>query len=126
MKNSISIPFNYFLKNDQDAFPFLCSDSVNADINAGYLLNSTDLICPTTAIDPEVELSFRVFPNPVAEWLNVESTGIVALYQIDGRLLNVPVSKNGDMQLLDVSGLAEGLYFLKCQSGVRAVQVLRN
>jgi pimeloyl-ACP methyl ester carboxylesterase len=118
--------FNYFLKNDQDAFPFLCGDSVNADVTAGHLVNSTDLVCPTTAIDPELEFSFRVFPNPVAEWLNVESTGLVALYQIDGRRVDVPTLESGAKQLLDVSGLAEGLYFLKCQLGVRTVQVLRN
>lgn len=118
--------FNYFLKNDSLAFPFLCGDSVTADVTAGNLLNASDFLCPITSVTPAEVANFWVYPNPVTDLLRVETMEEVSLYQSDGRMVNVPVIEEGGHKVLNVETLPAGIYFLRCQMGVKSVQVLRN
>jgi len=89
------------------------------DFNPPIITNTvnTEIVNPVSIADFETH-SAEFYPNPVSSVLTIESKAIVhsiQIYDINGRLLNTLI-KNSETVSIDVSGLVEGLYFIKIQS----------
>lgn len=83
--------------------------------NTGYV--TTGATTTATSHPTQVGPTLRIMPNPASDWLAVEhAPGLITtllLADMHGRtVLTAPASGAGH-QLLDVSGLAPGMYFLK-------------
>lgn len=80
--------------------------------------------CVATNLEPEQSGSMTAYPNPVAEFLKVECHGPVSLYDITGQIVRLPVSDDGNVKLLDVRTLAQGVYFLRSEHGAWPISVV--
>ncbi|WP_299381991.1 T9SS type A sorting domain-containing protein [uncultured Lacinutrix sp.] len=90
------------------------------DFNPAIVTNTVNTeIVNTLSVKNFETSSFSIFPNPVNNILNIEGEIViesVAVYDINGRLLNTITSKSKKAKL-DVSNLSQGLYFLEIKSG---------
>jgi hypothetical protein len=67
------------------------------------------------------DIGVRVYPNPTDRLLTVSTTTVVAdgllrMLNTEGRVV-LSQSMRGDISMLDVSGLANGLYILELKVG---------
>ncbi len=99
--------------------------SAQVDLNV-FNGNMTDLNtlmgCATEMKEVVSETDFILYPNPSSDHLVIENTSVAApdevisIYNIQGQVL---FQQNGYQQTMtiDVSGFADGLYFVKMQTG---------
>ena len=69
--------------------------------------------------DESLEYAIRIYPNPVADVLNIESTVVIdkiTIYDVNGRRINT--LKNNNDSTINVGDLSNGVYFLEIQSGI--------
>ncbi|TRW25206.1 T9SS type A sorting domain-containing protein [Flavobacterium zepuense] len=75
-----------------------------------------------------VDQSVKIYPNPANAVINIQTDSAInsmQLYDIQGRLLQA-ISGNGNKAIVDVSGRAKGLYFLKIttEKGTKVEKVM--
>ncbi len=90
----------------QDGFYF---DDISFNISGDTILN----------IDDTEVSQFTIYPNPVAEILNIKTTLTnynASLYTIQGQLIETKANLNATQQF-DYSNVASGLYILQLTSG---------
>ncbi len=66
---------------------------------------------------PQQSTAFNIYPNPASDYIIVETpqkSGI-EIYNLQGQLVK-QAQTNAGRQYVDISGLAEGLYFIRLQS----------
>lgn len=104
--------FNYNLKADNDALPFLCGDSLLADQNRGFLTSQQTFACNVGFADaPAPQNCWTIGPNPIQEKVQLTGEGNYAIYNAVGALI---FEGNSDKEIvLDFSGFPAGIYFLK-------------
>lgn len=111
----------FFTPNLVDFSPFNYSFSTEEDIIYLTITNSdgnSATYSATTLSDTDFkDISFSIYPNPVAKNLHIKSQQ--SIYQIEvfnlngKRILNEAYQEN---QAIDVSGLPSGLYILKIET----------
>lgn len=117
--------FNYYLYNDADALPFLCGDSVAADVAAARIGNTTNINCTVVGLSPAGVPDWEVWPNPASGAFRVSGISALSIFSQDGRLLGRQ-EWEGEEALLQTEGWAPGLYWLRDdRGGVRTLSVLR-
>ncbi len=76
---------------------------------------------PNTVIDLNEESDLFVFPNPATEFIRLEGDGAaVSIYNI----LGVKMIDSESNSAIDVSGLAPGVYFIRC--GARSLRFVKE
>lgn len=104
--------FNYYLKNDADALPFLCGDSLAADVAAARITESHTVNCNAVGLSPTLQPGWQLYPNPASSTLRVTGIRVAALYDARGvrlRLCDFGAALDGELSL---EGLPAGLYWL--------------
>jgi len=81
-----------------------------------YLYNSN------TGIEQAYNTTFKVYPNPVSNMLNIDwgksvSQGILTITDLTGKTVQTKYVSGRNMNSLDVTGLVPGMYFLSVNSG---------
>jgi dienelactone hydrolase len=119
--------FNYFLKNDMDAKPFICGDSVQAEINAGNVTNQTNVSC-AVGVDAPLTDELLVYPNPGDNVVRISSPGTIRVFDLQGREHSVRTSLQGNEQEIDLRTLPVGNYLIHLQDehGLRVARFLRH
>jgi hypothetical protein len=82
------------------------SNSTRCSAGARFINSSVD------------EIGIRVFPNPTSDMLNISipassTISITEVYDLVGKLVNVPIRLENDHIRLDCSNLNEGIYLVK-------------
>ncbi|MEM6724298.1 MAG: choice-of-anchor L domain-containing protein [Bacteroidota bacterium] len=89
-------------------FNFCCSDTSKAEIVIGEV----------TSIDPDLELPYRIFPNPFREMVQVDLPpqleGTIRLYDHLGRLSHQ--ERVNGQTVLELGHLPEGIYMLQLET----------
>jgi hypothetical protein len=95
---------------------------VQADCGDGNLSDWSDAITATTTnvgIDSWIENSVKVFPNPANDFVNVQCTmynvqlgADLHVFDVYGKLVQT-VPMTGETTSVNVSGLADGMYFVR-------------
>lgn len=109
--------FNYHLKNDMDALPFICGDSVDADVAAFHVNNATTTNC--TAVGTEEHLNratWSCFPNPAASQVRIQGVSSLQVYTQDGRFVKT-FSNDQTEWVLPLENFAKGVYWLRDSAG---------
>lgn len=89
--------------------------------------DSVLLLGPMSVL-PAPELRFRMYPNPAQEYVIIETTGLadrVVLYDLSGKVIReyaLPSTQNR----IDVSGVADGIYFVKVANHVERLVICRE
>jgi hypothetical protein len=101
--------------------------TITGSVSGGYILNHTIYVAgPTLDTQSNEELTFGLeqnYPNPVKTTtnipvtLNTDSLVTVQLFDISGRLIATPISKNlsygENILVIDRNGLSSGCYIYK-------------
>jgi len=70
------------------------------------------------------ELQMKIYPNPAGSWLTIQlsssATGQATIYDVIGKVV-VQTELQSSRQTIDVSGLPEGLYFVRLTVGNKSV-----
>jgi hypothetical protein len=96
--------------------------TINGSISAPYI---TSFVEKVTAVDREVKLKVRLYPNPVKEVLHIESNAvnIQQLQLIDAVGNQLLENSNNNSTDIITNHLANGIYFLRIKSnGLWTVQ----
>lgn len=104
--------FNYYLKNDADALPFLCGDSLAADVAAARITESHTVNCNAVGLSPTLQPGWQLYPNPASSTMRVTGIRVAALYDARGvrlRMCDFGAALDGTLSL---EGLPAGLYWL--------------
>ncbi len=102
-------------------------DNMAADDAA--TLTFTITVSPmVTGIDDLTDGTFNIYPNPVSGRLTVERKGIardeISIHDFTGKRIHVPVRQQSPRKVvLDVSGLAGGMYLVKVSGAVQRLIV---
>lgn len=83
-----------------------------------------------TAVEENINAAVRIYPQPVSDFLNVEtesSTVSIEILSSNGSLISLHQA-NGMRNQLDVSGLSAGLYFIRVytEQGCTVQRFIRN
>ena len=76
----------------------------------------------TALADFSADFKVSVYPNPTAEWLNVEAPDAptafgLELFDVTGKPLQfLPVEPQGERRTVDLSGLTPGMYLLRLRT----------
>ncbi len=106
--------FNYFLKADASAETYICGDSVQADITASRLLNSTELICNVVGVEME-KATVMAYPNPFQGRFWIEEPGSYRV--VDGQGSVVWEGHVEEKTEVDGTQWSRGLYWLVEENG---------
>lgn len=109
--------FNFYLKGDNDALPFLCGDSVGLDVSNTLVSNTTTIDCNLVANEvssPSVQ--WTASPNPSDKQLRIFGTNEVQVFAADGRSMGRFCSEQAEWNL-SVQNWPNGLYWLKGNRG---------
>ncbi len=115
--------FNYYLKNDVQALPFLCGDSVAADVSASHVVHQTTLTaCAVGLADATSSVEPLVFyPNPAGNLVKVALPESfkkleIELHDLNGkRIRSWRVSEASSEMELSLDGIPSGAYLLEKQ-----------
>ena len=83
--------------------------------------HQTDLMI-TALADFSADFKVSVYPNPTAEWLNVEAPDAPAafgleLFDVTGKPLQfLPAEPQSERRTVDLSGLTPGMYLLRLRT----------
>lgn len=98
-------------------------EAVNDAGNNIYLDNfKVEGICevPVTTKEIELEKGFKLYPNPVANILNISleimESGSIEIADLTGRILKIIPISNSNLVQVDVSNFPKGIYFLRLQT----------
>lgn len=124
-----NLPYLCLIGNFQ-SLPFLtnicCANQTNIDLFEGLIefdnvtTATVDSSCLLGVTISEKEFDFRVYPNPVDSFLNIDrkigsEMTSVSIYNMIGQLIiEIPNAQN--VKSIDVSNLKNGNYFLKINS----------
>lgn len=104
--------FNYFLKQDQSALPFLCGDSAIADQNANITTFSTTINCNTVSIaDPQAEVV--LYPNPARHSVRLEGIESVEVFSIEGKSMGTYTGNLADGLQINTTSWPQGMYWVR-------------
>lgn len=99
------------------------ANRMNATLNTtrASLLNST--LCPYIGIEEQSNFNFTFYPNPVSDQLvitmakNLGSDLLLNVYDISGKVILSQLMQVDSNDVLDVSSLSSGIYFLNISDG---------
>ena len=78
---------------------------------------------PQSVETTQSESAIRVFPNPVADILTIESNeslGTIRVYDLNGKEVEAIDTQNASWQI-DLSGLTSGIYFVKTKKHAQRI-----
>ncbi len=102
--------------------------AMDADNDAVTLTFSITVSPMVLGIDDLTDGTFNIYPNPVSGSLTVERKGIagneISIHDFTGKRIQVPVREQSPRKVvLDVSGLAGGMYLVKVSGAVQRLIV---
>lgn len=78
----------------------------------------------TVGLEEDVQINFSIYPNPVSEKLTIDAAAVVKagiqLMDLSGRLV-MNTKMNQSQLVLDLSGLADGVYMIKINYGGKTI-----
>jgi hypothetical protein len=101
----------------------VCSDGGTSDWSDVF-----ELLVYAPAVEDYLQNSVSLYPNPAREVLNVQCTmynvqwdgATVEVFDVYGKLLQT-VEMSSDITILNVSGLADGMYFVRVSTEAGSV-----
>ncbi len=102
------------------------TDSNNAADDLATLTFTITVSPMVTGIDDLTDRTFNIYPNPVSGSLTVERKGIagdeISIHDLTGKRIQVPVREQSPGKVvLDVSGLAGGMYLVRVSGNVSSM-----
>ncbi len=102
------------------------ADDNNAADDTATLTFTITVSPMVTGIDDFTDRTFNIYPNPVSGSLTVERKGIagdeISIHDFTGKRIQVPVREQSPGKVvLDVSGLAGGMYLVRVSGNVSSV-----
>jgi hypothetical protein len=95
---------------------------------AGCTATETIEVGTQLSIDNWNSQTIAVYPNPTSNWVNISLDGefIYSLVSINGQILST--HKGVDQAKLDLSGFADGVYFIEVQSehGTQSIKLIKQ
>jgi hypothetical protein len=90
-------------------------DTVFYDYSEGPISNPP--ACLLAVNDPSKKVAIvKIFPNPVQDYVNIESDKNFVAYEIIDESGKMVVSKDFNSSKIDISNLKAGVYFIKLKS----------
>ena len=92
--------------------------SVQTQLVSGQFQFLTKALIPSLAVSEVKGLSFKIYPNPVDDVINIEAKGDlqkIEIYTSDGRLLKKQMINNEKKSQINVSDLGTGNYYMVLQ-----------
>lgn len=108
--------FNYYLKQDNQALPFLCGDSVMTDQANTVISYSTNINCTTVGISDPIA-QFEIFPNPAQDHIRIQGSREINVYAVDGRFMGTFSEPGNEEIVIDLASWPAGIYFLVGEKG---------
>lgn len=96
-----------FASNYFDFNPPVSTNMVKNTINSFYIISE----------DSENAVNTQIYPNPANDYVTIETnlSAELEIYNIQGQLIK-GMNTNGDITNLDISGLPDGMYFVKLKT----------
>lgn len=108
--------FNYHLQGDLDALPFICGDSVAADVAANRVANSTNISCNVMGLNDVPAPAWEAWPNPARDALHLKGLSEVTVFGMDGKMVE-RIAWEGEERVVSTVKWKSGLYWLRDASG---------
>ena len=77
--------------------------------------------CPSLGVDHLNQLEISIYPNPTSKILNID--GLVVKDVVINSVLGKAVFKISNQNIIDVSSLSKGVYFLKVTDGIKISKI---
>lgn len=115
------------------AFRYFVTNGGPAGLNSDFIGIDTFSIDRTLSTDNFFASNFSIYPNPVADVLNIATKNGATIesaqvLDINGRIVNQTNVLGSDSIQINVSDLTSGVYFVKVQSelGVGTSKIIKN
>jgi predicted dienelactone hydrolase len=125
-KKYVTAFFQHYLKQDANAWPYICGDSLNADVAAQRVTFASNYPC-SVSVDEAPFGGIAAWPNPAQDLISLEittPTGI-KIAGIDGKIHYQNKVETAQTMKLDVSKLPRGVYLLQIGDQKPKVVVLQ-
>lgn len=116
--------------NHNSAYPYAVGPTFYGVKSAGKVTSITETVSTytsTAGIDETKKVEFKVFPNPTADIIMVQTTGLTAneividLRDANGKVIQTQtIQKGSTIAYFDVATLYNGTYFVHILSGAQA------
>jgi hypothetical protein len=116
--------------NHNSAYPYAVGPTFYGVKSAGKVTSITETVTTytsTAGIDETKKVEFKVFPNPTADIIMVQTTGLTAneividLRDANGKMIQTQTLQKGStIAYFDVATLYTGTYFVHIKSGAQA------
>lgn len=116
--------------NHNSAYPYAVGPTFYGVKSAGKVTSITETVSTytsTAGIDETKKVEFKVFPNPTADIIMVQTTGlttneiVIDLRDANGKVIQTQtIQKGSTIAYFDVATLYNGTYFVHIQSGAQA------
>jgi len=105
----------------------------NTNLGSTFYFDNFDSYAPATSVpsnEREEDDAFLIYPNPTRDYIilkkNHPTKGDVMMYDIYGKVVTpYPISISESNQLINISHLAAGIYFLKFNQKNKHQKILR-
>ncbi len=106
------------------SFDILTEDTVFYDYSAGPISNPP--ACLLAVNDPSKKIAVvKIFPNPVQDYINIESDRDFFAYEIIDESGRLVLNKDFKGNKIDISNLKTGLYFIKLKSSGNETNIVK-
>jgi len=107
--------FSGMIFPDYDKFTITSEDTIFYDYSEGPISNPP--ACLLAVNDPSKKIAIvKIFPNPVQDFVNIESNKNFIAYEIIDESGKLILNKDFKSSKIDISNLKAGLYFIKLKS----------
>lgn len=107
--------FNGVIFPNYENYTLVTEDTIFYDYSEGPISNPP--ACLLAVNDPSKKVAIvKIFPNPVQDYVNIESDKNFVAYEIIDESGKMVVSKDFNSSKIDISNLKAGVYFIKLKS----------
>ncbi len=109
--------FGYSMKQTSDNGYIMAGiGNDNGNINIVLVKTGSDGTVLSNQLISDIKQDISIYPNPASSVVYIQHNGdirAIELYDITGKL----ISSYGEVDRIDVSGLAKGVYYVQCSTG---------
>jgi hypothetical protein len=119
--NAVGLNWTYqYVFNTAGHYDYHCNP------HAAFGMVGTVTVNPSTVADVLAEGSFRLYPNPASDYIDLlfsgnNDSGVLKIYSINGTLIDQKVLPNkAQSYRYNLNGLQKGYYFIKINAGTKS------